>query len=46
MDIYFIKGHNNNDIQMRTKLFPILIIYDICNFTFLQFYTGYRYYIV
>jgi hypothetical protein len=25
-------------------LFPILIIYDICNFTFLQFYTSYRYY--
>jgi hypothetical protein len=33
----------DNDIQMKMKLFPILIVYN-CNFTFLQFYTGYRYY--
>jgi hypothetical protein len=33
-----------NDIQMKTKFFPILIIYDICNFAFFKFYTGYRYY--
>jgi len=25
---------------MKTKLFPTLIIYDIFNFQFLQFYTG------
>jgi hypothetical protein len=29
---------------MKTKLFPITIIYYIYNFTFLQFYAGYRYY--
>jgi len=30
---FIYRLHIDNDTQMKTKLFPTLIIYDICNYT-------------
>jgi len=33
-----------HELSVFEQFRPIMIIYNICKFTFLQFYTGYRYY--